>query len=53
MKRKNIDEIKKLESLPKIIKPFSEQEIKNITELYNSLPVTVRNKKKIKFFIKL
>ena len=44
MKRKNIDEIKKLESLPKIIKLFSEQEIKNITELYNSLPVTVHNK---------
>ena len=45
MKHKNIDEIKKLESLPKIIKIFSDQEIKNISELYNSLPVTVRNQK--------
>ena len=45
MKRKNIEEIQKFESLPKIIKLFSEQEIKNILELHNSLPVTVRNKK--------
>ena len=45
MKRKNIDEIKKLENLPKIIKLFSDQEIKNISELYNSLPVTVHNQK--------
>ena len=45
MKRKNIDEIKNLESLPKIIKLFSDKEIKNIVELYNSLPVTVYNKK--------
>ena len=45
MKHKNIDEIKKLESLPKIIKLFSDQEIKNISELYNSLPVTTHNKK--------
>jgi len=45
MKHKNIDEIKKFESLPKIIKLFSDQEIKNISELYNSLPVTVYNKK--------
>ena len=45
MKRKNIDEIKKFESVPKIIKIFSNQEINNITELYNSLPVTVHNKK--------
>ena len=45
MKRENIDEIKKLESLPKIIKLFSDQEIKNISELYNSLPVTVHNQK--------
>ena len=44
MKHKKIDEIKKLESLPKIIKLFSDQEIKNILELYNSLPVTIRNK---------
>ena len=45
MKHKNIDEIKKFESLPKIIKLFSDQEIKNISELYNSLPVTKHNKK--------
>jgi len=45
MKRKNIDEIKKLENLPKIIKLFSDQEIKNILELFNSLPVTVHNQK--------
>ena len=45
MKRKNIDEIKRFESFPKIIKIFSDQEIKNIKELYNSLPVTVHNKK--------
>ena len=44
MERKNIDEIKKLECSPKIIKLFSDQEIKNISELYNSLPVTVHNK---------
>ena len=45
MKRENIDTIKKLESLPRIVKIFSAEEIKNILELYNSLPVTVRNKK--------
>ena len=45
MKRENIDTIKKLESLPRIEKIFSAEEIKNILELYNSLPVTVRNKK--------
>ena len=45
MKHKNIDEIKKLESLPKIIKLFSDKEIKNISELYNYLPVTVHNQK--------
>ena len=45
MKHRNIDEIKKFESLPKIIKLFSDQEIKNISELYNSLPVTVHNQK--------
>ena len=44
MKRKNIDDIKKLESLPRIVKLFSDQEIKNILELYNALPVTVHNK---------
>ena len=45
MKHKNIDEIQKLESLPKIIKLFSDQEIKNISELYNYLPVTIHNQK--------
>ena len=44
MKRKNIEEIQKFESLPKIIKLFSDQEIKNILELYNLLPITVYNK---------
>ena len=42
MKHKNIDEIKKFESLPKIIKLFSDQEIKTISELYhNSLIISV------------
>ena len=45
MKHKNIDEIKKFESSPKIIKLFSNQEIKDMSELYNSLPITVHNKK--------
>ena len=45
MKHKNIDEIKKLESLPHIVKLFSDKEIQNILELYDSLPVTVYNKK--------
>ena len=45
MKHKNIDEIKKLESLPQIVKLFSDKEIQNILELYDSLPVTVYNKK--------
>ena len=45
LKRKNIDEIKKNESKPKLIKIFTGQEIKDITDLYNSLPVTLHNKK--------
>ena len=45
MKHKNIDEVKKFESSPKIIKLFSNQEIKDMSELYNSLPITVHNKK--------
>ena len=45
MKHKKIDEIKKLESSHKIIKLFSKQEIKDISELYNRLPITVYNKK--------
>ena len=45
MKHKNIDEIKKLEGPPKIVKLFSNKEIKDILDLYNSLPVTTHNKK--------
>ena len=45
MKRKNIDEIKRLESTPRIVKLFSDQEINNIIELYACLPVTLHNKK--------
>ena len=44
MKRK-IQDIKKLEGNPKIVKIFSNQEIKDILNLYNSLPVTTYNKK--------
>jgi len=42
--KKNIEEIKNLEGSPKIIQIFSENEIKDILELYNSLPITVHNK---------
>ena len=45
MKNQNIDKIKKLESPPKIVKIFSNKEIKDILDLYNSLPVTTFNKK--------
>ena len=45
MKNKNIDIIKKLESSPKIVKIFSNKEIKDMLDLYNSLPVTTHNKK--------
>lgn len=45
MERKNIYEIKKLESPPRIVKLFSEQEINSIIKLYASLPVTLYNKK--------
>ena len=45
MKHKYIDEIKKLEEPPKIVKLFSNKEIKDILDLYNSLPVTTHNKK--------
>ena len=45
MKNKNIDKIKKLESPPKIVKMFSNKEIQDISDLYNSLPVTTFNKK--------
>ena len=45
MERKNLDQIKKFESPPKIVKIFSEKEIKMIQELYASLPEKVFNKK--------
>ena len=45
MKHKYIDEIKKLEGPPKIIKLFSNKEIENMLNLFNSLPVTTYNKK--------
>ena len=45
MKHKYIDEIKKLEDPPKIVKLFSNKEIKDILDLCNSLPVTTHNKK--------
>ena len=45
MEIKNIESIKKFEGPPKVIKIFSEEEIKSILKLYESLPVTVNNKK--------
>ena len=43
---KNIDEIKKLEGSPKIIKNlFSKNEIEKFMQLYQTLPTTVHNKK--------
>ncbi len=43
---KNIDEIKKLESPPKIIKNlFNKSEIEKFLSLYKDLPTTVHNKK--------
>lgn len=45
MKLKFIDEIKKLESKPKIVKLFSNKDIKDLLDLYNSLPITTHNKK--------
>ena len=43
---KLINEIKKTESAPKVVKNiFSSQEIKEFLELYSKLPVTVHNKK--------
>jgi hypothetical protein len=40
-----IEKIKSLESSPKVVKIFSEKEIKMIEELYENLPVRVFNKK--------
>ncbi len=45
MKHVHIDQIRKIESPPKIVKIFSEKEIKMIQDLYLSLPETVYNKK--------
>lgn len=45
MKRENLEEIKSLESAPKILNIFSEQEIKMMQNLYEDLPLTVFNKK--------
>ena len=45
MEIKNIESIKKFEGPAKVIKIFSEEEIKSILKLYESLPVTVNNKK--------
>ena len=45
MKRENLDQIKSLESPPKILNIFSEKEIKMIQELYDMLPEKVFNKK--------
>ena len=42
----NIDQIKKLESSPKILKKlFSKKEIEDFLKLYKQLPTTVHNKK--------
>ena len=45
MKHKYIEEIKKLEGIPKIVKIFSEKDIKMISELFSKLPEKVFNKK--------
>jgi len=45
MKLKFIDEIKKLEGPPKIVRLFSDKNIKDLLDLYNSLPITTHNKK--------
>ena len=45
MKHKNIDQIKKLESPPKIVNLFSDKEIKMMQELYQNLPERMYNKK--------
>ena len=45
MIHQKLDEIKKLEGPPKIIKIFSEKEIKMIQNLYSDLPEKTFNKK--------
>ena len=43
---KKIEEIKKFESPPKVIKNlYSKEEIEEFLKLYNDLPTTVHNKK--------
>ena len=44
-KNKNIDKIKSFESSPRIVKIFSDSEIKMMQELYEKLPERVFNKK--------
>ena len=44
--REKIEEIKKSESPPKIIKNlYSKEEIQDFLELYKNLPITTHNKK--------
>ena len=45
MQLKYINEIKKLESFPRVVKLFSNQEIQKLLDFYKSLPITVHNKK--------
>ena len=45
MKRKFLDQVKTLESPPKIVKIFTENEINMIKDLYINLPERVFNKK--------
>jgi len=45
MERKNINDIKKLESKPQVLKIFSEVEIKMFQKLYEKLPERTFNKK--------
>jgi len=45
MENEIIKKIKQFESPPKIVKIFSEKEIKKLIDLYNSLPLTTFNKK--------
>ena len=43
---KKIEEIKKVESNPKILKNvFNKNEINKFINLYNELPITIHNKK--------
>ena len=45
MEHKYLDQIKSFESSPKIVKIFSEKEIKMIQDLYTELPERIFNKK--------